>query len=65
MSCSTFSMAASYFNDKAKCYIVIYHDNMNKIHIDEEYAIAPNWIINQNKHYVLNYNKYILLSLQL
>ena len=67
MSCSTFSMCASYFNEKAKCHIVLYHDNdsdnTKKNHMAEEYAIAPNWIISSNKHYILNYNKNILLSM--
>ena len=27
MSCSTFSMCASYFNETAKCHIVLYHDD--------------------------------------
>ena len=67
MSCSTFSMCASYFNEKAKCYIVLYHDdhdqNNKKNHMAEEYAIAPNWIISHNKNYVLNYNKDVLLSM--
>ena len=70
MSCSTFSMCASYFNDKAKCHIVLYHDDVDDVdddtkknHMAEEYAIAPNWIISHDKHYVLNYNKDILLSM--
>jgi hypothetical protein len=63
MSCSTFSMSASYINEKAKCYIVLYHDDMNKNHMAEEYAIAPNWIISHDKNYVLNYNKNVLLSM--
>lgn len=67
MSCSTFSMCASYFNETAKCHIVLYHDdhddNVKKNHMAEEYAIAPNWIISHNKHYILNYNKDVLLSM--
>jgi hypothetical protein len=67
MSCSTFSMCASYFNENAKCHIVLYHDdhdqNNKKNHMAEEYAIAPNWIISHNKNYVLNYNKDVLLSM--
>ena len=63
MSCSTFSMCASYFNENAKCHIVLYHVDDNKIHMAEEYAIAPNWIISHDKHYVLNYNKDVLLSM--
>jgi len=63
MSCSTFGMSASYINDRAKCHIVLYHDDMNKNHMAEEYAVAPNWIINHNKEYVLNFNKDILLSM--
>jgi hypothetical protein len=63
MSCSTFSMCASYFNEKAKCHIVLYHDDHDKNHMAEEYAIAPNWIINHDKHYILNYNKDVLLSM--
>ena len=67
MSCSTFSMCASYFNENAKCHIVLYHDDINnnikKNHMAEEYAIAPNWIISHDKKYVLNYNKDVLLSM--
>ena len=67
MSCSTFSMSASYINEKAKCHIVLYHDdhddNVKKNHMAEEYAIAPNWIIRHDKHYILNYNKDVLLSM--
>ena len=67
MSCSTFSMCVSYFNENAKCHIVLYHDDqydkIKKNHMAEEYAIAPNWIISHNKEYVLNYNKDVLLSM--
>ena len=67
MSCSTFSMCASYFNENAKCHIVLYHDDqydkIKKNHMAEEYAIAPNWIISHDKHYLLNYNKDVLLSM--
>ena len=64
MSCSTFSMCASYFNENAKCHIVLYHDDHNEQnHMAEEYAIAPNWIISRDKHYILNYNKDVLLSM--
>ena len=59
MSCSTISMSASYFNENAKCNIVLYHNNKRP----EEYAIAPNWNINNNKKYILNYNKSVLLSM--
>ena len=63
MSCSTFSMCASYFNEKAKCHIVLYHDDHQKKYMAEEYAIAPNWVISHDKHYILNYNKDVLLSM--
>ena len=60
-------MCASYFNENAKCHIVLYHDDINnnikKNHMAEEYAIAPNWIISHDKKYVLNYNKDVLLSM--
>ena len=63
MSCSTFSMCASYFNENAKCHIVLYHDDHQKKHMAEEYAIASNWVISHDKHYILNYNKDVLLSM--
>lgn len=56
MSCSTFSMAASYFNEKAKCDIVIYHEDKTKETLPEEDAIAPNWQISKERKYILNYD---------
>ena len=62
MSCSTFSMTASYFNEKSKCYIVL-DNNANTNRLPEEYSIAPNWIISKNNTYLLNYDKQLLLSM--
>ena len=64
MSCSTFSMAGAYFNNNnATCYLNLYHDNKNKKRIPEEYSISPKWIINNNKKYILNYDKNLLYKL--
>jgi hypothetical protein len=61
MSCSTFSYAGAYFNKKsAKCELLLYHYDTtkdNKSYIPpEEYAISPDWIINDDKKYILNYS---------
>lgn len=64
MSCSTFSMAGAYFNNNnAECYLNLYHDNKYKTKIPEEYAISPKWIINNNKKYILNYDKKLIHKL--
>jgi len=67
MSCSSFSMAASYFNNKSQCHIVIYHEsNKNKDKkstMPEEDSIAPNWKITKERKYILNYNKKLFLSM--
>ena len=64
MSCSTFSMAGAYFNNNnATCYLNLYHDNKFKKKIPEEYAISPTWIINNNKKYILNYDKKLIHKL--
>ena len=66
MSCSTFSYAGAYFNKKkAAAELLLYHHNTNTNtnSIDysnmniapEEYAISPEWIINEDKEYILNY----------
>ena len=59
MSCSTFSYSAMYFNNKkAIGELLLYHHN-NSIEnaniAPEEYAISPEWTINENKEYILNY----------
>ena len=65
MSCSTFSYAAMYFNkhnnknkNKAIGELLIYHHNNtieNSNIAPEEYAISPEWIINDEQKYILNY----------
>jgi hypothetical protein len=58
MSCSTFSMAGCFFNSnpKSKCYLNLYHDDMKKKIIPEEFSTSPDWIITHKKKYILNYN---------
>ena len=58
MSCSTFSMAGAYFNTKpyANVYLNLYHEDMTKKIIPEEYSISPKWTITHNREYILNYN---------
>ena len=62
MSCSTFSYAGAYFNKKsAKCELLLYHYDTttkdDKSYIpQEEYAISPDWIMNDDKKYILNYS---------
>ena len=58
MSCSIFSFAASYINKKkADCELLLYHYDPTKDIIPaEEYATSPDWIINDDKKYILNYN---------
>jgi hypothetical protein len=58
MSCSTFSMAGAYFNTKpqSNIYLNLYHEDMTKKIIPEEYSISPKWIITHEREYILNYN---------
>jgi hypothetical protein len=64
MSSSTFSIAGCYFNKKnANCYLNLYHSDLNKHLIPEEYAISPKWKISHNKKYTLNYNIPLLKKL--
>ena len=59
MSCSTFSYSAMYFNNKqAIGELLIYHNNNTLENVNiapEEYAISPEWTINKDKEYILNY----------
>ena len=61
MSCSTFSYAGAYFNKKkAPAELLLYHYDTTKDDRDyippEEYAIYPDWIMNDDKKYILNYS---------
>jgi hypothetical protein len=58
MSCSTFSYVGAYFNKKkAIAELLLYHyDNTKDIIPSEEYAISPEWIMNDDKKYILNYS---------
>jgi len=61
MSYSTFSFAAGYFNTDAVCYLVKkYYQDPKKDYIYEDDALSPNWIIIDNKDYVLNFNQDLL-----
>ena len=69
MSCSTFSYSAMYFNkkinnkNKAIGELLIYHHNINTVDngiinsniAPEEYPISPEWTINDDQKYILNY----------
>ena len=64
MSCSTFSYSAMYFNkNKAIGELLIYHHNTNTVDnsiinsniAPEEYPISPEWTINDDQKYILNY----------
>ena len=58
MSCSTFSMAGAYFNTKphVNVYLNLYHEDMTKKIIPEEYSVSPKWIITHKREYILNYD---------
>jgi hypothetical protein len=61
MSHSTFSFASAYFNPTAVCYLLKkYMVNVEKDYIFEDDAISPNWIIIDNKDYLLNFNQNLL-----
>ena len=61
LSHSTFSFAAAYFNPTAICYLLKkYMVDVKKDYIFEDDAISPNWIIIDNKEYLLNFNQELL-----
>ncbi|XWV25581.1 putative ORFan [Tupanvirus deep ocean] len=64
LSHSTFSFSAAYLNSSAVCYLLKkYMVNIDKDYIYVDDAISPNWIIIDNKEYLLNFNQKLLKEL--